>query len=84
MARRSFTPPTTGDAGLNAWMRAVSDQLAHLPLFSIISTADGPNSLGVLGEPATIAVEIGSSATKLWQKRSASTSTIGWSHFSWL
>jgi hypothetical protein len=62
----------------------VEAQLAVLPDFSIVSTSDGPNSSGISADLGTIAIDIGSSSTRLWQKRSASTSTIGWSNFSWI
>lgn len=82
--RRSFYPPTTSDAALNEFLRAVADELNATPAISRISTADGPNSSGISGDYGLLAVDVGSSATKLWQKFSASTSTTGWSAYSWI
>lgn len=70
---------------LEPWVRAVEQLVSTMPRFSIISTLNGPNTSGLTGDPGTLAFEVASSATtRLWQKRSASTSTTGWSAFSWI
>lgn len=83
---RKFPPrPTHLDPRLDAWMRAVEENIREIPSFSISSTTNGPNSSGVTGDPGTLLVDVASSATtRLWIKDSASTSTTGWSAFSWI
>lgn len=83
--RRTLPPfPHALYPELAAWARAVEAIAISLPEFSIISTSAGPNSSGLTGATGALAFEIGSATTKLWQKRSASTSTTGWSAFSWI
>lgn len=84
MRRRIPQPPATGNAQLDAWARSVTDALSGIPFFSVISSANGPNSSGLTGDPGGFVVDIGSAVTKFWQKRSLSTSTTGWSAFSWI
>ena len=75
-------PPISFDPAARNWAGAVSDAIAHLPELSIISTTDGPNTSGTSGSLGALAVDIGSSATRLWQKHSGSTSTSGWRPYS--
>lgn len=81
--KRSLPPlPSNVDPQFLVWARAVEMQLLTLPELSVISTANGPNVSGRTGSPGALAVDIGSSVTRLWQKYSASTSTTGWSAYS--
>ena len=73
-------PPSTGNADLDSWARDVTSALNGLPI-SIFSTSDGPNASNVTAPQGFLGIEIGSSSTRLWFKRSGSTST-GWSTFS--
>ena len=85
MGRSRFPArPRFPDPQMEAWARALEDRVALLPNHSIISTSNGPNSSGLTGDLGDLATDIGSSVTKLWQKHSASTSTTGWSAFSWI
>lgn len=77
---RLAQPPQSGNASVDAWMRDVTNVINGLP-FSFFSTANGPNASAVTAPQGFIGVEIGSSTTRFWIKRSGSTST-GWSHFS--
>lgn len=79
-------PPLPGSLGaaFEVWARAVEAQLSAVPPMSVISTTGGPNASGLTGDLGAIAIDIGSSATRLWQKHSASTSTTGWSALSWI
>ena len=61
-----------------AWARAVTESVLMQPRISIISTTSGPNFSGLTGNLGDLAVDIGSSATRLWQKYSSSNSTSGW------
>lgn len=76
--------PTTFAPDALVWARGVQDSIIQLPGFSIISTTDGPNTSGTSGTKGTLAIEVGSSATPVWVKRSGSTSTVGWSALSWI
>jgi len=80
--RRIPLPPPTGDARLDAWTREVAEAFNGLPL-SYFSTSDGPNSSAVTAPEGFLGIEIGSSVTPFWIKRSGSTST-GWSAFSYI
>lgn len=70
--------PGSFDPDAMVWARAVNDAVLALPYLSIISTTDGPNTSGATGALGELAIDVGSSATRLWQKYSASTSTTGW------
>lgn len=63
-------------------MRSVTDAINGLPL-SVFSTSEGPNVSAVTAPEGFLGIEIGSGATRLWIKRSGSTST-GWSALSWI
>lgn len=76
--------PIEVDRVMGEWCRAVELEFSRLP-FSVISTNGGPNVIGIVGDRGLIAVDIASSATtRLWQKRSGSTLTTGWSAISWI
>lgn len=83
--RRSLPPIPSGiDPRLLVWARAVEGIVLTLPEISIASTSNGPNASGMTGSTGALLIDIGSSSTRLWQKLSASTSTTGWSAYSWL
>ncbi len=73
---RISDPPTSTDAAVNAWMREVTDALNVLPNFSISSTTNGPESQ-ITGDSGEWLIDVGSSATTFWAKRSGNTTT-GW------
>lgn len=81
MSRRlrvTSSPPTTGPwAG---WAQETTDAINGLPAFSLSSTTNGPNASIVSGDSGTILLDVGSSATTFWGKRSGSTTT-GWAAF---
>ena len=83
---RRFPPfPTARYPELATWARAVEEHIQSIPYFSQFSTSNGPNVLGVAADRATLGFDLASSATTLvWVKRSASTSTTGWSALSWI
>jgi hypothetical protein len=85
MSRGRTLPPIPASvpAGMLSWARAVEAIVLALPNVSTISTSDGPNSSGLTGSLGDIAIDVGSSSTRLWQKHSASTSTVGWNAFLW-
>lgn len=76
------SPPASGNRSLDDWAQQVTSVLNGLPI-SVFSTADGPNVSNVTAPQGYLGIEIGSGATKLWFKRSGSTST-GWSTFSYV
>lgn len=83
--KRSLPPlPVTVDPQMLVWARAVEAVVLSLPEISIVSTSNGPNTSGITGSTGALLIDVGSAATRLWHKRSASTSTTGWSAFSWL
>ncbi len=71
-------PPQLGDRN-DAWFNQVTNALNTFPNLSIISTANGPNSV-ITSDPYNLAFDVGSSATHLWFKSSGSTTT-GWEAF---
>lgn len=74
--RRIMLPPPVEDPALAGWMREVATAFNALP-FSVFSTADGPNESAVTAPQGFIGIEVGSCTTRLWVKKSGSTST-GW------
>jgi len=68
-------PPAVSEPALAAWLQEISEAIEGLP-FSYFSSSDGPNTSGVTAPIGTLGVEIGSSGTKLWIKRSDG--TTGW------
>jgi hypothetical protein len=84
MRGRTLPPiPANLDPALLAWARAVEAIVLSQPTWSLISTANGPNASGHTANLGDFAVDVGSSVTRLWQKHSASTSTVGWNAFLW-
>ena len=76
-------PPTSIDRSLWAWATLVTDRLNSTPVHSIISTSDGPNSAATFyANLGALATDIGSSATRLWQKDSSGLTALGWSAYS--
>lgn len=79
--RRIGSPPTTGDRGLDRWLRDLATELNQFPNFSTSSTTDGPESI-IAAPPGTLYIEGNSSVTThLWFK-SSGTDTTGWSQVS--
>jgi len=78
MARvnRVTIEPRTGQPELDQWIRQVTDALNLIPLTSITSTSDGPES-NVTADPGTFLIDTGSSNTTFWVKTSGDTTT-GW------
>lgn len=70
-------PVSTGQPTLDGWLNQVGDALNQLPSFSLSSTTNGPNSF-ISGLPGTLLIDVGSSNTTGWFKRSGTT-TLGWS-----
>lgn len=74
---RVSQPPPSSSAEMSRWMREVTDAINGLPALSLSSTTNGPNSV-ITGDSGTILIDVGSSATTFWFKRSGTT-TSGWS-----
>ena len=79
--RRIYSPPSSGNPGLDRWLNELVAQFNQLPNFSTSSTSAGPNSI-VSAPFGSLYFEGNSSVTtKLWFKSSGN-SSIGWSAFS--
>ena len=70
-------PPSTGDIGVDEWLRRVADSLNEFPNFILEDTSDGPEG-AIDGALCDVFFDTNSSATTCaWMKTSDNTS-VGW------